>query len=791
MDTENYSIDENTTVGCGCPLCAEQKANALPNENDFSYSAGDPVADPPLYAPGGAADPNDFADYLTHGYWSDVGSNNRSWSQDTVTFSLSNEYSAAQKEGIREAFDLWSDVADINFNEVSGGANILIVEGDDSRAYARTFTSGSTITSSTISIDTNVGGWSNLGDHGDYAFMTILHEIGHALGLGHTGNYNGSATYANDAQWVNDTHQTSVMSYFSDTNVGSDHRDSANQYQYSATPMLIDILAIQNIYGVNYNTRNGDTTYGFNSNAGHDQYDFSVSEVPIAIWDGGGTDTIDASGYLTNQTIYLTAGYFSSVGHMTNNLVIAYGAEIENAIGGSGFDSIYGNEFHNTILGGAGADSLFGSLGDDILDGESGTDTVTYSYSVNDFSYNFISNTQVMMNNIMDSFTDTVKDVEQFIFTDGVFTFAELDALINTVETAAIRLSWSGGSFDYNSTSRGTEIFTAADIGFNGSSDEQLSIFRNDKKIFVDILDENGPDSIRLTGSDEDDIIYLGGEHTSMTSEVYGGAGRDIINVSIVGNGSDTIYAEDGNDVIKLQSAGNTAYGGNGNDQIWVSDGEDMIYGDSGRDLIYGNVGNDTIDGGAGSDTINYRYATQAINVDLGVGTVTGTDFTDTLISVENIKGSNYNDTIIAATNATVFGMNGDDVLYASNGYEILNGGRGDDLLYAMETNGLLSGSLGADTFIFENVGAFNSTVRDFDISENDALDISDILSGVYDSVTDAIEDFVQITDDGRHSYLAVDTDGGGDSFQRIAVLGNVTGLTDEEGLESSGHLIA
>ena len=79
--------------------------------------------------------------------------------------------------------------------------------------------------------------------------------------------------------------------------------------------------------------------------------------------------------------------------------------------------------------------------------------------------------------------------------------------------------------------------------------------------------------------------------------------------------------------------------------------------------------------------------------------------------------------------------------------------------------------------------------VHDFSLAEGDKLDISDVLVG-YDELTDMISDFVQVTDDGTHSTLYIDVDGGADNFVQVANMFNVTGLTDEDALETSGNLI-
>lgn len=96
-----------------------------------------------------------------------------------------------------------------------------------------------------------------------------------------------------------------------------------------------------------------------------------------------------------------------------------------------------------------------------------------------------------------------------------------------------------------------------------------------------------------------------------------------------------------------------------------------------------------------------------------------------------------------------------------------------------------------ADAFIFDAASAFNDVevIDDFQLSENDTLDISDLLES-YDPLTDAITDYVQITDNGTDSAIAVDANGGADNFSPVALVTNAVGLTDEEVLESSGVLI-
>jgi hypothetical protein len=238
------------------------------------------------------------------------------------------------------------------------------------------------------------------GYYGGYGFATYLHEIGHALGLSHPGSYNAGKimpTYAGNAEYAQDTLRYTVMSYFDAASDGSgtDHVPEGRiESRYPQTPMLHDIAAVQAIYGADTTTRAGNTTYGFNSTAGKDVYDFTKNTSPvIAIYDAGGNDTLDLSGFGAGsdrgQSVDLTPGSYSSVGGaMSNNLAIAFNTVIENAIGGSGDDILVGNAVANrlkggpgndTIYGGDGNDTLEGGVGADRLDGQGGADTFVFA----------------------------------------------------------------------------------------------------------------------------------------------------------------------------------------------------------------------------------------------------------------------------------------------------------------------------------------------------------------------------------------------------------------------------
>lgn len=203
---------------------------------------------------------------------------------------------------------------------------------------------------------------------GDFSSQTFTHELGHALGLSHLGAYDaarGNPSYQHDAEYYQDSLQYSIMSYFDASYTGA---DAKGVYGYG--PMVDDIAAIQKLYGANMSTRTGDTVYGFNSNTGRDFLTATADNgqlVNFAVWDAGGNDTLDFSGYGQQQTINLNDGAFSSVGGGEQNVAIARGAIVENAIGGSGRDVIIGNDQDNLLAGNAGSDVLYGGLGADHL----------------------------------------------------------------------------------------------------------------------------------------------------------------------------------------------------------------------------------------------------------------------------------------------------------------------------------------------------------------------------------------------------------------------------------------
>lgn len=303
-----------------------------------------------------------IATYLTTTYWTSFGGGSGyQFPSNTVTYNVTGLPVEIQALA-RLALATWSDVANLTFQEVAGSAQLTF---DDADAGASTSGAGGN-----ASINVGADWVASYGSTTDsYTFQTYVHEIGHALGLGHAGPYNGNATYGNDNIYINDSWAYSVMSYFDQLETG------LGSYRFVLTPQLGDIVAIANIYGAATATRTGDTVYGHNATAG-DLFNFSMfaSAPAFTIYDSNGVDTIDTSGYSVDQTIDLRDTAFSSIGGMSNNIAIARGVVVENAIGGSAIDTLHGNAAANVLAGRFGNDQLFGLGGSDRLEGEAGVD---------------------------------------------------------------------------------------------------------------------------------------------------------------------------------------------------------------------------------------------------------------------------------------------------------------------------------------------------------------------------------------------------------------------------------
>jgi len=346
------------------------------------------------YAPPPLASIHQVADQLVSGFWDGDSRHFAVSAGGALTVNLSG-LTAAGQELARAALITWTDIIGVRFNEVLTGGQILFDDVGEG-AYSESISSGGIISSAQVNVSTQWLTQYGTGLNG-YSFQTYIHEIGHALGLGHSGDYNDSARYPFDAKFQNDSWSISVMSYF-DQQENSYFASQGFNKNYIVTPMMADILAMSVLYGLSTTTRAGDTVYGPG---------WTTDMGALTIFDSGGNDTIDVSGLIGNHRIDLNPGTFSNVLGEVGNVGIALGVIIENAIGGAGNDTLLGNNADNRLSGGAGVDSLFGGGGNDFLDGGSGADTLAGGLG-NDI-YIVDVNTDIVQEDASDVGIDTVR----------------------------------------------------------------------------------------------------------------------------------------------------------------------------------------------------------------------------------------------------------------------------------------------------------------------------------------------------------------------------------------------
>lgn len=257
---------------------------------------------------------------------------------------------------------------------------------------------------------------------GSAGFALFLHEIGHTVGLKHPFDDGGTGrpTFADlGIAWL-DTEAFSIMSY--------NETYEWNQISWSpATPMLLDVLAMQALYGPNTSTNAGNTVLALAETNLYQTY-----------WDASGIDRVSAANASGGWTIMLPEDQFSTIistkagyakptaysGYMPTTLYWLAG-DIEDATGsayadviiGSSLDNyLFGNGGSDSLAGEAGNDSIWGGTGNDVINGGSGSDTAAFSSARGNVS--IVRTSSGYRVSTFSDGTDTLSGIERLSFSD-------------------------------------------------------------------------------------------------------------------------------------------------------------------------------------------------------------------------------------------------------------------------------------------------------------------------------------------------------------------------------------
>lgn len=462
---------------------------------------------------------------------------------------------------------------------------------------------------------------------------------------------------------------------------------------------------------------------------------FAVSDTYNLIITVGDLGSIEIKDQFQNNPYFIETIEFydtSTLSLSTINSITQYGTGGNDTItgityGGGDDDIIYGMDGNDTIYGGTGDDVIDGGAGNDTITPGDGNDTIIASEGFDTILASDASETLV----IPEAFS--ASDVILLREADGSGNDKELKIIVNGLGQIHV------------------------DDHFQGTNKalDQIS-FANGVDASINLLTY----SFITIGTNGDDTFDTSGYGLSNTSDIY-----------LFGKGTDTVLEYAGTDTVLFAA-------GLGLSNISVIKKDTGTSSSTRNFLVISDADGNSLTVERHFDGGGYKIE----NLKLNNGTV---------ISVASLEidshGSEGNDRIDGLESGD---LTTDDVMYGHDGDDQLYGGSGDDILYGGEGTDDLYGDSGGDTFVFETASAFSDVdnVYDFDISEDDVIDIADLLTA-YDPLTEIITDFVQITDNGTHSYLAVDVDGGANNFVQIATLYGVTGLTDEDALESGGYL--
>lgn len=609
------------------------------------------------------ADNQDIVHYLTDGYWEHYESGRRKFDvapSGMLTVNITGLTAEGQYLA-RVALDSWSLVSGINFQEVSHDDADIRFSDEGEGAWSRSSVSDGIISYSDVNVSED---WlRNYGTGIDsYSFQTYIHEIGHALGLGHPGPYNGNfpdflrQTISFDESW-----HVTVMSYISQpVNIFQ-----PADYAHVVTPMSADIAAIHDLYGAPDGVNEGNTRYGYSPNTGThmDKYftlwtgqgnpfsgvDFTNIHQPSFVVEDDGVVAMIALSW-DRETVL----FYANEGTREEPDFV-YGESIEMEVRIEDYELVDLTNDGEPGLVISDVDALIIIPSDDIedtivfpgdyflvkfdvvdIDGDGDKDIIEIDWDEMYLRENTGTPTdpqigdRILWYTLPDGTSDfALEDLDNDDDYDLVTVTLFGELIIYENDGAPTDPSFAGEVYYYdnplqsarygNFPSTIAEEFALVDLDSDDDldlvivdSDARVQFFENigtatefhfsptsfNRSTTFTIYDTGGTDWLDVRTDTYDQWIDL---NQGEASTIYG-----VINNVVIAQDTviENVFAGQGDDVIFGNSANNRIYAGPGHDMAFGDDGDDQLWGRAGDDVLRGDNGDDEIIGGLGSDLL-------------------------------------------------------------------------------------------------------------------------------------------------------------------------------------------